>query len=155
MIPRLAIALAGLLMASSADADVTGKPRVIAADTLEVGGIAVRLFGIVVPAPDQTCRWPDRTLPCGAVARTALMDLTAGLGEVACKERGRDQAGRILAVCFAEGFDLGRNMVHTGWAWADHQRAPEYAGTEAKAKAAKRGLWRGEFIPPAAARSKP
>ncbi len=80
------------------------------------------------------------------------MDLTAGVDEVVCKERGRGQAGRVLTVCFADGFDLGRNLVHTGWARANHERAPEYAATEAKAKVAKRGLWRGEFTPPADAK---
>ncbi len=57
MISRLTIAVAGLLLALPANADIIGKPRVFAADRLEVGTVTVRLYGIVVPAPDQTFRW--------------------------------------------------------------------------------------------------
>ena len=54
-----------------------------------------------------------------------------------------------MAVCYdPDGFDLGRNMVHTGWALAYRRYSTDYVGTEGKAKEANRGMWKGEFIAP-------
>jgi endonuclease YncB( thermonuclease family) len=39
-------------------------------------------------------------------------------------------------------------MVHTGWALAYRRYSKLYVAIEEKAKAAKRGMWRGEFVPP-------
>ncbi len=54
----------------------------------------------------------------------------------------------IVATCLADGFDMSRNMVHTGWALADRQTGARYLATQEKAREAKRGLWHGRFIPP-------
>lgn len=60
-----------------------------------------------------------------------------------------DRYGRTVAVCFAsDGFDIGRNLVHTGWALAYRQYSMDYVDTEDNAREAKRGLWRGEFVKP-------
>ncbi len=56
--------------------------------------------------------------------------------------------GRIVATCSADGFDIGANMVHTGWALAYRRYSKRYVAIEEKAKAANRGMWRGEFVPP-------
>jgi len=40
-------------------------------------------------------------------------------------------------------------MVHTGWAMAGPDAPTGYAETERKAREAGRGLWRGDFLPPA------
>jgi endonuclease YncB( thermonuclease family) len=76
------------------------------------------------------------------------MDLTAG-AVITCKTRERDRYGRWVAVCYdPDGFDIGRNMVHTGWALAYRRYSTDYVGTEYKAREAKRGMWKGEFVPP-------
>jgi endonuclease YncB( thermonuclease family) len=36
-------------------------------------------------------------------------------------------------------------MVHTGWAVADPAIGQKFAKTQARARKARRGLWRGEF----------
>jgi endonuclease YncB( thermonuclease family) len=33
--------------------------------TLEVQGQRLRLFGIDAPDLKQTCRWPNKVIPCG------------------------------------------------------------------------------------------
>ena len=111
--------LALLLLAFPALAeDITGSARVIDGDTIEVAGQRIRLHGIDAPESDQTCEWPGKTIPCGRLATTALMDLTAGV-QVTCKTREKDRYGRWVAVCYdPDGFDIGKNMVHTGWALA-------------------------------------
>lgn len=137
-------------MASPAQAvTVTPASQVIVVDarTLELNGQQVRLSGIDAPDMGQTCRWGDKEIPCGRIARTALMDLVTA-AEITCKNYRSTADGTRVATCFAGGFDIGANMVHTGWALAGPDAPPRYAKTENKARAARRGLWRGQFDPP-------
>ncbi len=107
--------LALLLLAFPALAeDITSHARVIDGDTIEVAGERIRLHGIDAPESKQTCAWPSKTIPCGRLATLALMDLTAG-AVVTCKTLEKDRYGRWVAICYdPDGFDIGRNMVHTG-----------------------------------------
>lgn len=134
-------------------ADLYGGAEVIDGNTLVVGGQRVRLFGIDAPDLEQTCDWPKKTIECGKISRSAVLDLIAGVERISCKTRGRDHDGRWIAVCYADGSDIGRNMVHTGWALADRKQSLNYVRTEHRAKDAKRGLWRGTFDPPRVWRS--
>lgn len=153
MIRRLALfALAGLVWSvtagSVAEAQETrGAARAVDGDTLEIAGRIFHLRGIDAPEPGQTCDWPERTIDCGEIARLALMDLVAGAA-VACMPAGTTADGEATALCVAGGFDLSANMVHTGWALADPQSGGEYADIEARARAARRGVWKGGFDPP-------
>ena len=148
--PSWAVAfyLVALLFTVPALADITGPARVIDGDTIEVAGERIRLHGIDAPERKQTCKWPGKTIPCGRLATTALMDLTSG-ADVTCKTREKDRYGRWVAVCYdPDGFDIGRNMVHTGWALAYRQYSTDYVATEDKARKAQRGMWKGKFVPP-------
>ncbi len=147
---RVAIRVFGLLalVALPAHADVVGKATVIDGNTLEVAGERVRLYGIDAPELDQTCRWPNKVISCGRIAGTAAMDLIAGVDRVECETRGRDSSGQWIATCTADGFDIGRNMVHTGWALADRRESSVYVEVEDQARKAKRGLWKGDFVVP-------
>ncbi len=127
--------------------EVTGTAKVVDGDTLEVAGRRFNLYGADAPELGQTCRWPNKTIPCGDVSRTALMDLVVGV-KVICKPQWKDPDGGWLAYCFADGFDLGENMVHAGWALTARRYCSHYSATEERAKAAKRGLWKGEFTAP-------
>ena len=113
----LLIAAAVILWPILALGEITGPARVIDGDTIEVAGERIRLHGIDVPEMDQTCKWPDSTIACGAIAKAELADAIAG-AEVRCEERDRDRYGRIVAVCHASGHDIGRAMVDAGWALA-------------------------------------
>ena len=109
--------------------DITGPARVIDGDTIEVAGERIRLHGIDAPENKQTCKWPGKTIPCGQLATTALMDLTAG-AQITCKTREKDRYGRWVAVCYdPDGFDISRNMVHTGWALAYRRYSLDYVET--------------------------
>jgi len=137
----------------AADAPISGPAEVIDGNTVVVQGTALRLFGIDAPDLDQTCGRRGRTLPCGNIARTALMDLVAGsvadCRPVAGPHGGTDGRGRVIARCSVGGFDVGSNMVHTGWALADPRSAPApYRETETRARARQVGLWRTTFVPP-------
>ena len=125
-------------------ADITGTPRIIDGETLEVGGKQFRLAGIDAPDPRQTCFIRQREYRCGRISTTALMDLVAGV-KVRCREV-KDRPG--VALCWAGSYELSEGMVHTGWALAmprDHER---FAPIERQAAASRRGLWQGEFVMP-------
>jgi endonuclease YncB( thermonuclease family) len=142
-----AIVLVGLTGAPS-HADLSGEAEVVDGNTLLVGGQRVRLYGIDAPELDQTCDWPEKQIMCGEIAKSAVLDLVAGVERVSCKTRGRYYGGRWIAVCYADGSDIGRNMVRAGWALANRHQSLDYVRTEHKAKNAKRGLWKGEFDSP-------
>ena len=145
---RLVLALIFLLPMSAAMADVTGKPRVIDGDTVEIAGERIRLNGIDTPEASQTCldetgkRWR-----CGQEATFALLDLV-GNHWITCKGEERDKYDRLIVVCFAGPFDLNAKMVRQGWALAYRKYSTAYVAEEGEAKAKKVGLWRGQFVAP-------
>ncbi|MEE8122912.1 MAG: thermonuclease family protein, partial [Alphaproteobacteria bacterium] len=83
----------------------------------------------------------------GHIAKTALMDLTAG-ATVVCRPTAKMRRGLVVARCSVDGFDISENMVHTGWALADPEDGSRYLAKQQEAKRAKRGLWRGDFDTP-------
>ena len=126
---------------------LSGQARVIDGDTLELGGARIRLYGIDAPESAQRCRAQGRLWACGREATRTLARLVR-LKQVACEERDRDRYGRIVAVCTAAGRDLNAWMVAEGWAVAYRRYSRAYVATERRARAAKRGVWQGEFVPP-------
>jgi endonuclease YncB( thermonuclease family) len=96
-------------------AELRGTPQVLAGDLIQLQGRRLRLAGIDAPELGQRCALKARLYDCGEVARTALLDLTAGT-EVRCRPLGPGPAGSTMARCFAAGYDLSEGMVYTGWA---------------------------------------
>ena len=144
-----AIALMTMIpvVGARAQTATVGAPEVIDGETLRIGGKAFRLYGIDAPDPAQTCEIRGRAYNCGRVSTTALMDLVAGVN-IRCVPRGGATGNPVTANCFATGYDLSEGMVHTGWALAVPRHGTKYARIEAKAKKAKRGLWKGKFTLP-------
>lgn len=128
-------------------ADVVGAAEVTYGDLLEVDGRRFRLAGIDAPEPGQTCRLKERSYDCGRISATALMDLTAGVS-VRCVPLGKATNGLMQATCYAGDYDLSEGMVYTGWALADPANGKKYRRLQESARKARRGLWRGEFLPP-------
>jgi endonuclease YncB( thermonuclease family) len=139
------------LASAPALAEMTGTPEIIDGDTLELEGQAIRLYGIDAPELGQTCTIQGRAYDCGKIARTALLDLTAGVA-VSCRVlaaepsagKGAPRPGR----CYAQGYDLSEGMAYTGWALAARQVSERYVVFEERARAAGRGLWKGRFVSP-------
>jgi endonuclease YncB( thermonuclease family) len=150
----LTLALLSAMSSPPALAEVAGPPRVVDGDSLEVQGTVIRLYGIDAPELGQSCRIGARAYDCGRIARTALLDLTAGV-TVTCQlapaspeggtEGGAD--GRI-GRCSADGYDLSEGMAYTGWALALRRVSERYVAFEDRARAARRGLWKGRFVAP-------
>ena len=139
--------LSTVVLSGSAHADVSGRARTIDGDTIEVGGKRIRLHGIDAPESGQLCRAGGKSWRCGRQASRALADRADGR-LVVCEERDRDRYGRIVALCRVGGEDLGAWLVSRGWALAYRRYSIDYVREEASARATRRGLWRGEFVPP-------
>ena len=146
-VARGAGAVRAALGQGATGATVAGPARVVDGDTLSVGGARVRLHGIDAPERGQRCRAGGARWDCGRDATRAL-EARIGSGSVACEARDRDRYGRTVAVCRVAGADLNAWMVAQGWAFAYRKYARDYVGEEAAARAAKRGVWRGEAVAP-------
>jgi len=156
--PRTAVLILGFVLSAApfapAGADIIGPPIIIDGDTIEVQGVAVRLYGIDAPELGQTCRIGQHAYDCGKIARTALLDLTAGV-PVICKLVPPETAGDPddgpegrVGRCSADGYDLSEGMAYTGWALASRRVSGRYVGFEDQARTAGRGLWKGQFVTP-------
>jgi endonuclease YncB( thermonuclease family) len=130
--------------------DVTGKPRIIDGDTIDIAGQRIRLHGMDAPEADQVCEVDGKPWRCGKEATWALANII-GRTWVTCVERDKDRYGRIVAVCMVGGplgLDVGSRMVSEGWALAYRRYSKDYVEAEDAAKEAGNGLWRGPFVPP-------
>ena len=135
------------LTRGSKGATISGPARVVDGDTLEVRGARMRLYGIDAPESKQRCRKGGRTWSCGREAARALAQ-AIGSRTVVCEARDRDRYGRVVAVCRSRGADVNAWMVAEGWAFAYRKYSRDYVGEEASARAAKRGVWRGDVVAP-------
>jgi endonuclease YncB( thermonuclease family) len=134
---------AAILLASAGATTVNGKARVLDGDTLEVGGQRWRLYGVQAPGLDQVCHRAGQEYACGTTARAVLWSLIGGR-EVSCAAVGT--AGSAVAICTAGDTSLNEGMVAAGWALAEPAGVLPYEQLEQLAKAARRGLWSGEFV---------
>ena len=126
---------------------ISGTAMVIDGDSLTIGGIAFRLFGIDAPEGKQTCDRDGATWACGEESASQLRMLVADK-RVECRGQGTDTYGRMLAVCWADGFELNKTMVEQGWATAFRKYGQDYVAEEARAKAQRRGIWSSSFALP-------
>lgn len=149
MLQRIAVTAALVLWAFAALLAVaqTGPARVIDGDTVDVGGIRIRLWGIDAPESKQMCERLGDTYACGHEATAHLRALLAG-AEVVCEARTRDRYGRTVAVCRVGRVDVGAAMVRDGWALAFVRYSADYVAQEHEAQQALRGMWAGTFTFP-------
>jgi endonuclease YncB( thermonuclease family) len=131
----------------AAHAEIRGAATVMDGDTIKVASERIRLHAIDAPELRQTCTDDRGEYPCGRRAAEALRAEVAG-AEVVCNERGRDRYRRTVAVCRANGHDIGRDMVRLGWALAYRRYGRDYVPAEDEARRNRAGLWQGQFVEP-------
>lgn len=136
LVPLVAAALSFLVTGPAVADAIAGDAMVIDGRTLEVAGRKVRLWGIDSPDLDQTCTWSQKAIPCGHLAQGALKDLIIG-ASVRCEMKDPSNGSLSTAVCFADSYDIGANMIHTGWALTREPTSAMYQETERKARAAR------------------
>jgi len=127
--------------------EITGRAYVFDGDTLDISGTRIRLFGMDAVEKSQLCARPHEQWPCGQEA-TAALKQRIGSTMIQCSARDRDNYDRMLAVCDVAGEDLNAWMVRQGWAVAYTRYSKDYVSQEAEARALKRNIWSGTFVPP-------
>ena len=109
---------------------------VIDGETLRLGAQVVRLRGVDAPSRLDLCRGGPG---CGGAAAAALAALVRDR-RVDCRLTSRDRQGRPLGTCEANGADLSRAIVASGWARAG-AGALGLADLELHARQRGAGLW--------------
>ena len=104
----LAVLLIVLLAAPAwAQAVLTGEiTHVRDGDTIEVGGVPVRLNGVAAPELNE---------PIGQDAKRFMVRLVAGKA-VRCELDGERSHDRVIGVCYLDGQDIGASIISAGLA---------------------------------------
>ena len=130
MIPKLPVLLCALTLATPVFAQTA-----IDGDTIKLDGTTYRLWGIDAPESKQACGgWA-----AGADATRTFVDLMKGK-QIECEPKTTDRYGRTVAICRADGADLGMAMVSAGMAWAFVRYSQDYVLQESEAKLAGLGI---------------
>lgn len=134
---------AALVAAACMLARVTAAQTIIDGDTIKLNGTTYRLHGIDAAESRQWCG----DYPAGVIATGVLASLIEG-HQVVCEPKTTDRFGRIVAVCRANGQDLGKSMVRLGAALAFRRYSLDYRGDEEAAQAEGLGVHAHARVPP-------
>ena len=138
--------------AFAASYDLSGHvhiTKVSDGDSLRSGNLRIRLFGIDAPELKQRCADQNGILwGCGVAAQRQLNDLIGTNKGLQCSLRDVDRYGRLVMQCFSGSTDIGAAMVRSGHALAYRDFSNLNIAEEEQAKTARKGVWRGTFIPP-------
>ncbi|MGC4025668.1 MAG: thermonuclease family protein [Mesorhizobium sp.] len=85
-------------------------PVVNDGDSLTLGGVRIRLWGIDAPELHQSCSLQGKSYACGQNSRTALRVLINGK-RVDCRGIEHDKYDRLLAVCTVGAIEINAAMV--------------------------------------------
>jgi micrococcal nuclease len=107
-------------------------------DTIEVGGLAIRLQGLAAPEGDE---------PGGVEASKAMSSLVLGR-ELRCELDGERTHDRCVGVCYVDGADIAVTMVRQGLARDCHRFSDgRYAQAERRATAEGATVGRAYTLP--------
>ena len=135
-------ALASSVVAESLT--ISGPLRVLDGDTLSIGPVQIRLFGIDAPETVQDCALPDGSeWNCGRSSTRFLANLTEA-GDLFCLPVSRDPYGRIVSTCSVNDVDLSGALIDAGLAWAFVEYSDRYVEREAVARTAEIGVFQAE-----------
>ena len=123
------------------------KIQVIDGDTIHIGKLKYRFFGIDAPEIKQICEKDNTKIQCGVIAKNVLKNKIANkIPECVVKDKDRYQ--RLVAECFIGKESLSRFMVREGYAVAYTQYSKDFIEDEKYAKENKLGIWSMNFQTP-------
>lgn len=123
------------------------KIQVIDGDTIHIGKLKYRFFGIDAPEIKQICEKDNTKIQCGVIAKSVLKNKIADkIPECIVKDKDRYQ--RLVAECFIDKESLSRFMVREGYAVAYSQYSKDFIEDEKYAKENKLGIWSMNFQMP-------
>ena len=121
--------------------------QVIDGDTIHIGKLKYRFFGIDAPEIKQICEKDNTKIQCGVIAKSVLKNKIADkIPECIVKDKDRYQ--RLVAECFIGKDSLSRFMVREGYAVAYTQYSKDFIEDEKYAKENKLGIWSMNFQMP-------
>jgi len=121
--------------------------QVIDGDTIHIGKLKYRFFGIDAPEIKQICEKDNTKIQCGVIAKSVLKNKIADkIPECIVKDKDRYQ--RLVAECFIGKESLSRFMVRQGYAVAYSQYSKDFIDDEKYAKENKLGIWSMNFQVP-------
>jgi len=121
--------------------------QVIDGDTIHIGKLKYRFFGIDAPEIKQICEKDNTKIQCGVIAKNVLKNKIADkIPECVVKDKDRYQ--RLVAECFIGKESLSRFMVRQGYAVAYSQYSKDFIEDEKYAKQNKLGIWSMNFQMP-------
>lgn len=133
--------VSALAQTATPEAAAPGSPAtVIDGDTIRIGQVRYRLYGIDAPEKAQKCRKNDADWACGQAATAYLKKLVAHRA-VHCQSKGQDRYNRVVAICRTGETDLNRAMVRAGLAWAYTAYSRFYLPDQQEARRRKAGIW--------------
>ena len=123
------------------------KIQVIDGDTIHIGKLKYRFFGIDAPETKQICEKDNIKIQCGIIAKNVLKN-KIGDKIPECIVKDKDRYQRLVAECFIGKESLSRFMVREGYAVAYTQYSKDFIDDEKYAKENKLGIWSMNFQMP-------
>ena len=120
------------------------KIQVIDGDTIHIGKLKYRFFGIDAPETKQICEKDNIKIQCGIIAKNVLKN-KIGDKIPECIVKDKDRYQRLVAECFIGKESLSRFMVREGYAVAYTQYSKDFIDDEKYAKEKKLGIWSMNF----------
>jgi endonuclease YncB( thermonuclease family) len=118
--------------------------QVIDGDTIHIGKLKYRFFGIDAPEIKQICEKDNTKIQCGVIAKSVLKNKIADKIPK-CIVKDKDRYQRLVAECFIGKESLSRFMVREGYAVAYSQYSKNFIEDEKYAKENKLGIWSMNF----------
>ena len=130
------------------------KIQVIDGDTIHIGKLKYRFYGIDAPETKQICEKDNMKIQCGVIAKNILKN-KIGDRIPECIVKNKDRYKRLVAECFIGKESLSRFMVREGYAVAYTQYSKDFIEDEKYAKDNKLGIWSMNFQIPSEYRKSP
>lgn len=136
---------------SKTSGSIAGRASVIDADTIEIHGQRIRIWGIDAPEGGQACKDASgKEYRCGQIGAMKLASYIDEAQPIICAQRDINQYSRVVASCVNTfGQDLATWLVRNGHAldWPMYSKGA-YSNAQSEAKSRKTGIWQGTFQEP-------
>ena len=139
--------------------EITGTPKIIDGDTLNINGHKIRFEGIDAPEIKQQCKKDylkvssiigftlRKNYYCGIISKKRLEQKIKN-SKIKCISLSKDRYKRHLATCYKNKINLNKWMVRNGYAVAYKRYSKQYLNDEKYAKENELGIWKGSFLRP-------